>query len=125
MKLLPLLLPLLPLLLLPPIALLLPLLLPCQPRSNRPLAQHTTTMIKKFALLATMAALFVACGSSNTEAMEQQATEAAAEAESAAAAAAAEAEAAAAAAAAAVESAVDSTAAAAEGALEEVKEAVK
>ena len=78
-------------------------------------------MIKKFALLATMAALFVACGSSNTEAMEQQATEAAAEAETAAAAAAAEVEAAAAV----VETVVDSTAAAAEGAVEEVKEAVK
>ena len=127
---------LLPLLLKPlPLLLLLltvplPLLLPCQP--SDPNLQQPTNMIKKFALLATVAALFVACGSSNTEAMEQQATEAAAQAEAAAAAAAAEAaaaaaeaEAAAAAAAAAVETATDSTAAAVEGAVEEVKEAVK
>jgi glucan phosphoethanolaminetransferase (alkaline phosphatase superfamily) len=120
---------LLPLLLKPlPLLLLLltvplPLLLPCQP--SDPNLQQPTNMIKKFALLATVAALFVACGSNNTEAMEQQATEAAAQAEAAAAAAAAEAEAAAAAAAAAVETATDSTAAAVEGAVEEVKEAVK
>jgi hypothetical protein len=32
-------------------------------------------MIKKFALLATVAALFVACSSENTEAMESSSTE--------------------------------------------------
>ena len=34
-------------------------------------------MIKKFALLASMAALFVACGSSNVEEMEKKAEDAA------------------------------------------------
>jgi len=76
-------------------------------------------MIKKFALLATMAALFVACGSDNTEAMEQQAKEAEAAAQELLDKAAAEAEAAAAAAAV----VVDTAAAATEGAVEEVKDA--
>jgi len=71
-------------------------------------------MTKKFLMLATVAALFVACGSADTEAMEQQSQDAAnqelldqaaAEAEAAA----AEAEAAAAAAAAEAEAAEEAT----------------
>ncbi|HQW06825.1 MAG: hypothetical protein IPH05_10385 [Flavobacteriales bacterium] len=84
-----------------------------------------TKMIKKFALLATMAALFVACGSSTTENMENSADEmmdqAAAEAEAAA----AEAEAAAAEAAAAAAAAADTAAAAVEGAVDGATEAVE
>jgi len=76
-------------------------------------------MIKKFAMLASMAALFVACSGSNTEAMEQQAKEAEAQAQELLDKAAAEAEAAAAAAA-----VVDTTAAAVDGAVEAVKEEV-
>lgn len=84
-----------------------------------------TEMIKKFALLATMAALFVACGSGNAEEMQKKADEAAAEAQAALDKLAAEAEAAAKAAETAAATAVDSTVKAAEGAVEEVKEEVK
>lgn len=82
-------------------------------------------MIKKFALVATVAALFVACGSSNQEELQKQADEAAAQAQELLDKAAAEAEAAAAAAAAATEATIDSAAAAAEGAVEAIKEEVK
>lgn len=86
----------------------------------RPLSPNKyTEMIKKFAMLATMAALFVACSSSTTETMENNAEEAANSAQEMMDQAAAEAEAAAAEAAAAAAAAVDTAAAAVEGAATE------
>lgn len=79
-------------------------------------------MIKKFALLATMAAFFVACGSSTQENMENKVDESANAAQEALDKAAAEAEAAAPEAKAAAEAVVDTAAAA--GAVETAKEAV-
>lgn len=81
-------------------------------------------MIKKFAMLATMAAFFVACSSSTQENMENKADEAANAAQETLDKAAAEAEAAAAAAATATEAAVDTAAAAVETAVDAAKETV-
>lgn len=85
--------------------------------------KNTQGMFKKFALLATMAAFFVACGSSTQENMENKADEAANSAQEMMDKAAAEAEAAAAEAAKAAEAAVDTAAAAAETAIDAAKDA--
>lgn len=94
------------------------------PLHLRPLSpKKYTEMIKKFALLATVAALFVACGSSTQENMENAAQETTNAAQEAMDKAAAEAEAAAKEAAAAAEAAVDTAAAAAETAIDAAKDA--